>query len=348
MKQMRLGIIGCGGMEKSHEKGIEGLEDSVRITAVCDIVEERAGKAKELLKADMAVTDYKEMLPFVDAVLVVLPHHLHYPVGMTCLEAGKHVLMEKPLAITESECLDLVHLADEKKLVLMIGYVMRYNPLVLKAKELVESGAIGDPFQMSIWTEQFTRFPDDRLWGHKIATLGGGQFFSHGCHYVDLLLWFLGRPVRGSHIGTNRGTPWMEKEGSSNVVLEFENGITAYHFGTWGARGSRLRSSMHIHGTEGMIDIRVNEGKVLILKFGQPEQVVLDSPGQKNTHGQMAHFLECIRTGNRPLTDGIGSLQSLRVIWRLYEAEQKNVAADLRGLGLDEPWDVPGLSLLPE
>lgn len=58
-------------MEKSHEKGIEGLEDSVRITAVCDIVEERAGKAKELLKADMAVTDYKEMLPFVDAVLVV-------------------------------------------------------------------------------------------------------------------------------------------------------------------------------------------------------------------------------------------------------------------------------------
>ena len=175
MKQIRLGIIGCGGMEKSHEKGIEGLEDSVRITAVCDIVEERAEKAKELLKADMAVTDYKEMFPFVDAVLVVLPHHLHHPVGMACLEAGKHVLMEKPLAITESECLDLVHLADEKQLVLMIGYVMRYNPLVVKAKELVESGAIGDPFQMSIWTEQFTRFPDDRLWGHKIATLGAGS-----------------------------------------------------------------------------------------------------------------------------------------------------------------------------
>jgi hypothetical protein len=61
----------------------------------------------------------------------------------------------------------------------------------------------------------------------------------------------------------------------------------------------------------------------------------------------MAHFLDCIRTGRQPLTDGPGSLQGLRVIWRLYEAEEKNVAADLRGLGLDEPWDKPGLAVLP-
>ena len=348
MTPLRLGIIGCGGMEKAHERGLVGLADQVRITAVCDIVAERANTAKELLKADLAVTDYHDLLGAVDAVLIVLPHHLHHPVGRDCLLAGKHVLMEKPLAITDAECLDLIHLSESRRLTLMAGYVQRYNPLVLKAKELMDSGAAGTPFQVSIWTEQFTKFPDDKSWGHKIATLGGGQFLSHGCHYVDLLLWFLGRPLRGFHLGTNFGTPWMEKEGTSNVVFQFESGATAYHFGTWGAKGSRLRYSIHIHGTEAMIDARLHEGKIFINRFKEGEQLVFEAETGKHTATQMAHFLDCVRTGRRPLTDGPGSLQSLRVIWRLYEAEEKNVAADLRGLGLDQPWDIPGLDKLPK
>lgn len=183
---------------------------------------------------------------------------------------------------------------------------------------------------------------------YKAATLGGGQFLSHGCHYVDLLLWFLGRPVRGCHLGTTLGTPWMEGEGTSNVVFEFANRVTAYHFGTWGARGTRLRYSIHIHGTKALIDARLSEGKVFLATFGEGEKLVFEHEPGKSTQGQMAHFAECIRTGRQPLTDGPGSLQGLRVIWRLYEAEARNTVADLRGLGLDEPWDRPGLDRLPQ
>jgi hypothetical protein len=68
----------------------------------------------------------------------------------------------------------------------------------------------------------------------------------------------------------------------------------------------------------------------------------------KHTHLETMHFLDCIETGATPLTDGPGSLQGLRVIWRLYEAERRGVVADLRGLGLDESWDQPGLARLPE
>ena len=347
MNPIKLGIIGCGGMEKAHERGLGPLADQVKIAAVCDVVEERAKQAKDLLHADAAVTDYRALLPFVDAVLIVLPHHLHHAVGRDCLKAGKHVLMEKPLANTEADCLDLIHLSKKVNRTLMVGYVQRYNPLVLKTLELMKSGVIGTPFQVSIWTEQYTRFPEDKSWGHKIATLGGGQFFSHGCHYVDLLLWFLGRPLRGFHLGTNFGTPWMEKEGTSNAVFEFSNGATAYHFGTWGAKGSRLRYAIHVHGTEGMIDTRLHEGKVYINKFSDGEKLVFEADSSKHTQGEMTHFLDCIRTGKEPLTDGPGSLQTLRVIWRMYEAEAKNVCADLRGLGLDEPWDKPGLDKLP-
>ena len=159
--------------------------------------------------------------------------------------------------------------------------------------------------------------------------------FSHGCHYIDILLWYLGRPVQGTHLGTNFGTPWMEREGTSNVCMEFEEGRLGYHFGTWGARGTRLRYSFHAHCTEGMLDADITGGKLLIHAKGKQEVLMEDEAG-KHTENEMAHFLDCIETGERPLTDGPGSLQGLRVIWRLYEAEGKGVVADLGGLGLDE------------
>jgi len=88
----------------------------------------------------------------------------------------------------------------------------------------------------SIWAEQHTQYPPDH-WAMNAATLGGRRLFGHGCHYVDLLLWFLGCPVRGTHMGTHHGMPWMEREGTSNVVLEFEGGALGYHLGP-GAPGT--------------------------------------------------------------------------------------------------------------
>jgi len=333
---IRLGIIGCGGMEKAHEQGLAGLEDRMRVTAVCDRVPERAERAKAILGAARAVTDFREMLDEVDAVLIVLPHHLHHPVGMACLEAGRHVLMEKPLANTEQQCLELIEAAERRNRILMVGYVQRYNPLVVKTRELIQDGTLGDVFQVSIWTEQWTRFPEEKSWGHRIATLGGGQLFSHGCHYVDLLLWFLGRPVSGTHSGTNFGTPWMEREGTSHLVMRFENGSLGYHFGTWGARGSRLQYSCHVHGTKAMLDTRLKEGKIFLTTWEKGETLIYEADPGKHTRRQMEHFLSCLECGHKPLTDGRSSLQSLRIIWRLYEAEERRIVADLRGLGLED------------
>jgi predicted dehydrogenase len=226
----------------------------------------------------------------------------------------------------------------------MVAYCMRFHPLVVRMKELIDAKTYGDVFQLSIWTEQLTRYPPEH-WASSAATLGGGQLFSHGCHYVDLLLWFLGKPLWGTHFGTNTGTPWMEKEGTSNVVIEFEDGVMGYHMGTWGARGTRLRYSFHAHCTEGMIEAAISEGKLILHarsarhvpgqpKSAQNEQVLLEIPNAKHTEVEMAHFVDCIRTGSKPLTDAVGSLEGLQVIWKLYEAEQNRQLADLRGMGL--------------
>lgn len=356
MNKIRIGLIGCGGMGGGgHASGLLALSDRIDITAVCDIDPERARNAAEKLGAGVAATDYRDLFAHTDAVLVALPHDLHYEVGMACLQAGKHVLMEKPLCNTEEQVERLVAEADRRGLVLMTAYPVRFWPIVRKMKELVDNKTYGEAFHMSIWTEQFTRFPPDH-WSASASSLGGGQLFSHGCHYIDLLLWFLGRPVKGFHLGTNFGTPWMEREGTSDLAIEFENGAVGYHFGTWGARGTRLGYAIHIHCTEGMLEYNRAEGKLYLHSHIVEEQANLDTssrtrvllednaPGKK-TQYETEHFLDCIASGKRPETDGPDSLQGLRVIWRLYEAEEANTVADLRGLGLAEHspvWSKPG------
>jgi predicted dehydrogenase len=334
----RLGIIGCGGMAQAHVNRFEGLENRMVVTAAVDTDLERAEAVSALCPDAIASVDYRTILDQVDAVLIALPHHLHHPVTLDCLGAGKHVLLEKPMANTEQECLDIIHAADRSDRTLMIAYVMRYDPCVTRMKELLDANTYGECFQLSIWTEQLTQREPDH-WISDAQKLGGGQLFSHGCHYIDILLWYMGRPVDGTHVGTNLGTPWMEKEGTSNVSMRFESGALGYHFGTWGARGSRLHYSFHAHCTEGMLEFRLSsdkwEGERLLLhRTGHEEEVLLSAERAKPTRTEMEHFLDCIDTGAEPLTNARDSLEGLRVIWRMYEAEEKGVIADLRGIGL--------------
>ncbi|WP_010276072.1 Gfo/Idh/MocA family protein [Paenibacillus senegalensis] len=350
MGVLRLGIIGCGSMSETHAKGFQELADVLEVTAVADIIPEQARQTAAVLGDIVAATDYREILPHVDAVFIVIPHDLHHPVTMECLKAGKHVLVEKPMATSEEECLEMIREAEAQNRVLMVAYPNRYNPLIVKLKEIVDSRQYGEVFQMSIWTEQLTQYEEGN-WARSAKRLGGGQFFSHGCHYIDLLLWFLGRPLKGTHVGTNTGTPWMEKEGSSFATLTFESGVLGHHAGTWGARGTRLGYSFHVHCEQGMLEVNYSDNKLYFhsgmkeeragVHLSSPHTEVLMelAPSDKITHYEIRHFAECVLKGEKPLTDGPGSLQGLRVIWRLYEAEEKGQVADLRGLGLNEPWE---------
>jgi predicted dehydrogenase len=353
---IRLGLIGCGGMARSFVDRLAALGERVRVTATVDVDLSRAQAAAEALgNGPVVADDYRQVLDDIDAALLVLPHHLHHPVTMACLEAGKHVLVEKPMANSEQECLEMIAAAERANRVLMVAYVMRYHPLVLKFKELIDSGEFGTCFHLSLWTEQLTQYHEGH-WALSAKTLGGGQLFSHGCHYVDLLLWMLGRPVEGCHMGTNFGTPWMEMEGTSDMAIKFESGSVGYHMGTWGARGTRHGYNFQAHCTQGMLECEFRAGRILFHQFKNrqglvephieglkkedgrfgTEITVFETGTGKQTDKEVAHFLDCIQTGCRPQTDGRRSLQSLRVIWRMYEAERTGVIADLRGLGLDE------------
>lgn len=343
MKKIRLGIVGCGGMATGHVSRFDQSTDHAEVTAVVDVEKAKAQAVADLLPNQPRVaTDFRDILPDVDALLLVLPHHLHHSVSIACLEAGKHVLVEKPMANSEAECLDMIAAASRHHRILMVAYCMRYHPLVRELQRHISEKSHGDIFQLSIWTEQYTHYPEGH-WARSQEKLGGGQLFSHGCHYIDLMLAILGRPIRGTHIGTRTGTPWMEREGTSHVTIEFENGLLGYHGATWGARGTRLGTTFHAHCTRGMLEADFRTGQLLVhsgsdvhipgVPTRQKTELLFDAPNAKATDQEMTHFLDCIRSRQSPLTDGLNSLRSLRVIWELYRAEELHQIADLRDLG---------------
>lgn len=352
MEKLRIGLVGCGKMMVAHAQAVNKVED-VEIVAVCDVIYDNAKAVADALGNNPYITsDYTDMLDYIDAVLIALPHDLHYECGMFFAHHKKHILMEKPLCNSEEECVNLIEKCEAEGVTLMCGYPVRFWPGIVKLKELVDSGEYGAIMQMSIWTEQLTGIDyikDDgtRNWT-LTARIGGGQLFSHGCHYIDVMLWFLGEPLFGTHIGTKAGTPWMLGEGTSVVTLKFKNGAIGYHGATWGARGTRLGSDFQIQTEKGLLEYERASGEVRIYNRNQihnPDKIdavmpytVLwrrDGENNKETQHEIRHFAECVRTGKKPLTDGRSALQSLRVIWALYNAENNNAVANLRGLGLE-------------
>lgn len=330
-------------MGNAHRARFDSNAARMTVAACVDVDPVRAQNAADLFGA-RAATRFEEVLPDVDAVLVALPHHLHHPVGMACLQAGKHVLMEKPLANTEAHCLELIAARAKSGTVLMNGYSQRYHPLTLFLAELLFAKKYGECFHLSMWTEQFTRYQGGAdSWASRAATLGGGQLFSHGCHYVDLLLWLLGEPVSGNHVGTNFGTPWMEREGTSDMAIKFASGAVGYHGATWGAKGTRLGYSFHAQCEEGMIEVDQFKGFVALHRGDRHaeqtrgiEMLMEQDDVSKHTDREMAHFLDCIEGNLTPFSNAEDAMQSLRVIWRLYEAEEAGRVADLRGLSVPQ------------
>ena len=335
---IRIALIGCGGMGQSHRAAFERLRGRARFAAAVDVDLARARATADLMGCGTIAADYRQVCDAFDAAIVAVPHHLHHPIGIDLLRRGKHLLMEKPLANSEAECIDLIETAERAECTLMVAYCMRFHPIVVEMERLLKARAYGDLFQLSIWTEQHTQ-GEPGSWMHRKKTLGGGQLFSHGCHYVDILLAWMGQPVSGTHVGTNFGTPWMEGEGTSNVALKFASGALGYHFGTWGAKGTRLRYSFHAHCTEGMLEGQISQGRLLLHRGALEaekgrEMLLLETKVGKHIENELIHFVDCLAHRRRPLTDGRRSLQSLRVIWKLYEAEDKGVVADLSAVSI--------------
>lgn len=325
-KKIRTAVVGLN-MGLGHAHAFHESEQA-DLRWVVDLDEAKAKAVAEELGCNYT-TDWTTIIDDIDAVSFCTPHHLHAPQSMQAIAAGKHVLVEKPLANSEEECVQLIRAAEEKNVKLMVAYVMRYVPGIVRLKELLDSGEYGTPINANCWIEGFLP-PSPGSWFSRKDMLGGGVLFSHGCHYVDLMLWFFGKPDRVVSLGTRTGTDWMEGEGTSHATILFESGTLGHVSCSWGIRHSARPALFHVHTTEGLLAISGNCQEITVTTDKGTEVVYQGeaNPAKSgNVKYEIEHFLTSIVEDREPQTSGQDAMLSHRTIWAAYASEGVKVEA---------------------
>ncbi|MFB6139350.1 MAG: Gfo/Idh/MocA family protein [Halosimplex sp.] len=250
-----IGLVGAGGISGSHLPAYEDHSDRARLAGVCDVDAEAAESVAE----DFGVeywTDHETFLreADIDAVDVALPHHVHYPVAKAALEAGKHVLVEKPLAPDLADCVDLVESAAERDLTLMVGQMQRFHPPYRALKERVDAGDLGPVrhARCDALVNQRDLFPEGH-WLYDGGKAGGGGVIGYGVHKLDLLRYYLGDVGRAAAWTRSVDDAFDGAEDYATGMLEFESGAIADFSVALSAPAMPYTESFRLLGDDGVV-----------------------------------------------------------------------------------------------
>ncbi|MCX7993730.1 MAG: Gfo/Idh/MocA family oxidoreductase [Fimbriimonadales bacterium] len=199
MDTVGVGIIGAGGIAAAHAKAYQMLGAKAQLIGVADIDEERARAFARRFEIPVWSSEDDEILKRDDiqVVSLCLPHHLHAPIAIAALQAGKHVLVEKPLAISLEEADAMIRAAQKAKRNLGVVFQLRFESDVQRARLILERGLIGKPFYAEascLWWRRPMYY--ENTWRGKWATEGGGAVINQATHHIDLLIYLLGMPQR--------------------------------------------------------------------------------------------------------------------------------------------------------
>jgi predicted dehydrogenase len=197
-----MGIIGAGGIAQDrHIPAYLELQDKVEIVGVQDLNVERAKEAVNRFNIPEVFQDYAELFEVVDAVTICTPNKFHGEIAIRALEAGVHVLCEKPMAITTQACEDMIAAAQKSNKQLSIAYHFRHTQEARVAKQAILNGDIGDPLVTRVQALRRRKVPGWGVFTNK-ELQGGGSLIDWGCHFLDLAIWLLGDPKPVEVMGT--------------------------------------------------------------------------------------------------------------------------------------------------
>lgn len=332
----RIGIIGCGWFSKFHIKAIYQLKHRVQLIWVADPNKENAEAIGKEAGVRM-LSDYKTGLKYVDSVIVIVPHHLHHQITIDCLKAGKNVLLEKPLSITLQEADEMINVAEQSKLILMVAYPHRYRKSMQHFKQLIENGNYGSLVSLD-------GLMDESLHGYALGwlskrdTLGGGVYFSSSPHMLDVMLWIAGPVKFVSMVGTRGGIP-MEGEDTAASIIKFKSGVIGITRHTWASPKSDIWYTMRAQCQDAWLTLTTTpvgdlfkDGpfcpwKTRITKLDKENEVImLESEEGLDLKPEVSHFFDCIETGSTPQTDGRKARQLIEMIHFAYQQAELNGA----------------------
>jgi predicted dehydrogenase len=334
-------VVGCGKWGINHVRSANQLLGE-RLRIVCDISDRALAQAKTVASSVRTTKLLADILgdPDISAVIIASGAETHHDIGRQCLEAGKHCLIEKPLALKSNEAVDLMETAERNNLILMVGHLLLFHPAVNRIRHEILSGNLG----------QILYLYSQRV---NLGTIRREEnaFWSLAPHDISVMLYLTDQlPISVSAIGGKFITKNLP-----DVVfyhLEFENGLIAHGHVSWldphkmrkftivGSRKMIIFDDMEATGKLKIFDkgvglevgdgdsfslpgvsemqsfgnqLIIREGEILIPKISQTEPLRIEQQ----------HFLECVAKGNKPLTDGQNGLLVLQVMEAAQESLDK-------------------------
>jgi|SaaInl7_200m_RNA_FD_contig_123_86_length_4892_multi_5_in_1_out_0_2 UDP-N-acetylglucosamine 3-dehydrogenase len=365
--KVKIGIIGCGAIvQRAYLPGFSepdsplakramqghfhnGCAD-VQVVALADINESLTAKLAEEYGVSKVYTDWQKIIsdPKIDAVCVATPNYLHAEMVIAALKAGKHVLVEKPMAVSWHDVKEMVRIAKASKLALLVNHSFRYNPIYEKAREIILSGLLGEIYSIrgrfsyagpEHWTGSAT------TWFLDKEMAGGGALFDAGIHAVDLIRFLVDKPVIqvGSLLGTLEKK--IQAEDNSVTIMKFDDGSLGTLEASWTTRPGEIVTT--VYGSEGNMLVDMGEGSAslsgqqappLSVLFAPPQTTYMNMkmpPGQlripvfipdidesSKVGGPYRHFVECILTDKEPISSGQDAMSSMEILFASAQSNQ--------------------------
>ncbi len=329
MGEVKVGIVGVGGISTRHIEGLRAIE-AANITAVVDVVPERA----ERVAAACGATVYDSVeaaLPHVDAVYVLTPPSFHRDLALQAIEGGKHVMVEKPIAISLDDAEAIVAAAEKEGVKLMTAFNMRFRKGYGRLKEMVESGRLGKP--ISLWSQ---RLGIGVGAGENWRTTPGllcGMCVESLSHDIDLIRWLGGEivSVQAQTFESRAHLPGFDDNAS--IIFKLDNGAMAVIHASWSSHINRnSRGIVGMDGTTMVSGGGLWDSDTFHVKTAEMEyetiEVLNDKLDTKSYQAESEYFINCILNDIPLSVTGRDGLQALRVSQAILasQAEQSTIA----------------------
>src|SRR6266446_4247054 len=333
-KQIKVGVVGCGYWGPNLVRNFRSLPDC-SLKMMCDISEERLAHLRSLYPEVKGEMDFAHMIngAGLDAVVVATSVKMHFPMAKASLLAGKHTLIEKPMASSSTECQELIDIAKKKGLILMVGHTFLYSPAVKKIKEIIDWGDIGEIRYISARRLNLGLFQKDI----NVA-------WDLGPHDLSIILELMDEfPIRINCQGNAHITPGIEDV--TSMSLTFPNNRFATIQNSW--LDPRKVREMTIVGSKRMVvyddvasleKLRVYDSRVDVpphydtfaefqYAYHYGDMYVPYIKQEEPLKIECQHFLDCIRQGLTPLTNGEQGLKLLKILEAASSSLKRNGAS---------------------
>jgi UDP-N-acetyl-2-amino-2-deoxyglucuronate dehydrogenase len=337
------GLLGCGRIAHRHSDLLGGKHiPGATLVAVCDLERSRADAiaTKFGVSAHYAIDDFLARKD-IDAVALLTPSGMRREHVIACAKAGKHVVVEKPMALRLQDADDMIRACDEAGVKLFVVKQNRFNVPVVKAREALEAGRFGKLVLGTVrlrWCRDQAYYDQDSWRG--TWAYDGGVLTNQASHYIDLLEWFFGDVV-SVHARAITALVRIEAEDTAVATLKFKNDALGLIEATTAARPTDLEGSLSILGEKGAVEIAgIAVNRVRVWRFVEEmpsdkdatEKFSIDPPDVYGFGHQdyYQHVVDCLVNQRAALVDGLEGRKSLELISALYESIETGQEVVLR------------------